>query len=426
MLKTVEELSPTKKRLKIEIPPDAIEKEIGSELQKVREKSKIPGFRAGKAPMSLIEKRYGKEVESEVLQKLIPLFYSESVTEAALKPISNPILEDAGDFKRNEPFNLTFVVEVLPPIELKYEGVKVKTQDITVTDKEVDDVLESLRQDKAVFDPTEEALGEGDLAVMDYSVKEEEGKSFEGQSFKVGDPSMPPEFSKGLLGKKKGETFDIPIKFAEDYPSKDVAGKELTFHIILKDTKKIKLPEPNDEFAKDFGNDDLPALKEHVKGEILKSKENALKRMQKAEAMRKLLETHEFEAPEGLVEAELRRMVEDAAGSGNPVTGDIKEKLREQARRNVRAGILVDLIGEKEKVSVSEEEIRQKIAEMSRRSSLPPENIIKYYVTRHGSLESLRHAVYEEKVLDLLVQKAELEKTPELEKTENEHNPDSH
>jgi len=425
MLKTVEELSPTKKRLKIEIPPEAIEEEIGSELRKLREKTKIPGFRPGKAPMSLIEKKFGKEVESEALQKLIPRFYSESVAQAAIKPVSNPVLEEAGEFKRKEPFNMSFVVEVLPELEgLKYEGIKIKSHEIKVDGKEVEDVLQSLRQDKAVFEPTEDPLAEGDVAVMDYEVKEE-GRSYEGQVFKVGAESMPPEFSKALIGKKKGETFEAPVKFPGDYAAKEVAGKELTFNITLKDTKKVKLPELDDEFAKDFGNEDLASLKEHVKGEILKSKESAQRRMQKAEIMRKLLETHDFEVPEGLVEAELKRVLEEAAASGSteppaaPIEG-LKEKRREDARRNVKAGILVDLIGEKEKVTVSEEDIKQKIADMSRRSSLPPENIIKYYVTRHGSLDSLRHAVYEEKVLDLLIEKAELEKT------EDGHNPDSH
>lgn len=416
MLKNVEEISPTRKRLKIEIPPDAIEKEISGELEKLRQKTKIPGFRAGKAPISLIEKRFGKEVEGEALQKLIPRFYAESVTEAALKPISNPVFEQADEFKRNTPFNMTIMVEVLPKIEeLKYEGLKVKDMEVKVEEKELDDVLENLRQDKAVFEPTEEPLANGDLAVMDYKI-EEENKSFEGQVFKLGSPNMPEEFSKGLTGKKKGESLEMKVKFPEDYGLKEAAGRELTFQITLKDTKKMKLPELTDEFAKDFGNDTLGELREHVKGEIEKSKKNALRKMQRAEIVKTLLETHQFDIPEGLVELEVKRLVEEGMASGNSEEPAVlKEKMREPAVRNVKASILLDLIGEKETVRATEEDVKNKIAEMSQRTGLPPENIMKYYVSRHGSLDSLRHAVFEEKVLDLLIDKAELEKV-------NEHN----
>lgn len=416
MLKNVEEISATKKRLKIEIPSDAIEKEITGGLEKLRQKTKIPGFRTGKAPISLIEKKFGKDVEGEALQKLIPRFYAESVTEAELKPISDPVFEEAGEFKRNTPFNMTIMVEVLPKIEeLKYDGLKIKDMEVKVEEKDLDDVLESLRQDKAVFEPTEEPLATGDLAVMDYRIKEEE-KSYEGQVFKVGSPNMPEEFSKALAGRKKGETFEIAVKFPDNYGLKEAAGKELTFQISLKDTKKMKLPELSDEFAKDFGNDTLAELKEHVKGEIERSKKSALRKMQKAEIMKTLLETHQFDLPEGLMEQEQKRLVEEAVAAGNTEEPSaLKEKMREAAQRNVKASILLDLIGEKEKIKATEEDVKNKIAEMSQRSTLPPENIIKYYVSKHGSLDSLRHAVFEEKVLDLLIDKAELEKV-------NEHN----
>jgi trigger factor len=411
MLKTVEEVSPTKKKLGIEIPSEAIEKEIAEELQRLRQRMRLPGFRAGKAPLPLIEKKFGKDVEGEVLQKLIPKYYAESMSEAALKPVGNPVFEHADQFRRNTPFGMTILVEVMPTVEnLSYEGIEVRDMETTAEEKEVDEVLGRLREDKAKFEPSEEPLAAGDVAVVDYEVKEE-GKCFEAQVVKVGGPAVPEEFSKALVNRKKGDAFDAKVKFPEDHPAKEAAGRELTFHITLKDTKKVKLPAMDDEFARDLGRESLDGLRAHVKEEILKSKRNTVRKMQKAEIMKKLVEAHDFEVPESLLDEELKGMAGEAAAAGETAEpGELMEKNRDSAVRNVKASILLELIGEKEKVAVTEDDVKARIAEMSMRSGLPPENIVKYYVTRHGSLDSLRHAVFEEKVMDLLIEKARPEK----------------
>ncbi len=423
MLKTIEEVSSTKKRLKIEIPPQAIEKEISLSLEKLRQRTRIAGFRVGKAPLSLIEKKFGKEVEGEVLQKLIPKVYSETIKEANLRPVDNPVFEEMGDFKRQEPFNMTLLVEVMPGIgELNYAGVKVHEVETEVSDADVEDVLARLREDKAVFEPSEEPLSEGDIAILDYTVDGEE-KKYEAHVFKVGGPTMPADFSRGLTGKKKGESFDITVNFPEDYPVKETAGREVLFHVTLKDTKKVRLPELDDELAKDMGHTTLEELKTHIRGEIQKSKKLAARKMQKAEIMKKLIESHNFDAPEGLVEKELTGLVEEAATQkrGGSPDGEaeapkeedlqgLRSGLRENAVRNVKASLLLEMIGEREKVEVSEEDMKERISQIAQRLSIAPENVIKYYVSRHGSLDGLRHAVFEEKVLDLLLEKAQFEK----------------
>lgn len=420
MLKTIEEISSTKRRLRIEIPPQAIEKEISLSLEKLRQRTRVAGFRVGKAPLNLIEKKFGKEVEGEVLQKLIPRVYSETIKEANLKPVDNPVFEEMGDFKRQEPFNMTLLVEVMPGIEgLNYTGVKVHDAETEVSGSDVEDVLARLREEKAVFEPSEAPLAEGDIAILDYTV-EGEDKKFEAHVFKVGGPTMPADFSRGLTGKKKGESFDVTVNFPEDYPVKETAGREVLFHLTVKDTKKVRLPELDDELAKDLGDTNLEELKTHIKEEIQKSKKLAVRKMQKAEIMKKLLEAHTFDAPEGLVEKELTGMVEEAAAqkgateSPEAPKGEelniMRDSLRENAVRNVKASLLLEEIGEREKVEVSEDDMKEKVTQIAQRLSIAPENVIKYYVSKHGSLDSLRHAVFEEKVLDLLLEKAQFEK----------------
>lgn len=146
MLKTVEDISTTKKRLKIEIASDTIESEIKDSLEKVRQRAKIPGFRPGKAPLSLIEKRFGKEIEAEVLEKVIPEKYNAALREASLSPVGMPELEEKFEFKRNTPLNLSFIIEVLPKIEnLDYENIKVKDIPFSVEETDIDKTLTRLR-----------------------------------------------------------------------------------------------------------------------------------------------------------------------------------------------------------------------------------------------------------------------------------------
>ncbi|MDA8387823.1 MAG: trigger factor [Nitrospiraceae bacterium] len=415
MLKTIEEVSPTKKRLRIEISAQTIEKEIGESLEKLRQKTKMSGFRVGKVPMGLIEKKFGKDVEADVLQKLIPKVYSETIREAHLKPVDEPVFEEMGDFKRREPFNMTLLVEVMPGIkDLNYEGIKVREIETAVQDKDIEDVLERLREEKAVYEPAEGPLAEGDIAIMDYTIEGDE-KLYTSQVFKLGSENMPADFSRGLTGRKKEESFDITMDFPADHPVKDLAGTQKLFHITLKDAKKPKLPALDDELAKDLGYEGLEELRARVREQVLESRKQTARKMQKAEIIGKLLEAHDFDVPSGLVEKELAGLVEEAAardekGPGGPDLEALRQTLGATARRNVKASILLELIGEREKVEVNEEEVKAKISDLARRLSVPPENIVKYYVSRHGSLDGLRHAAFEEKVMDLLLGKAQFEK----------------
>ena len=416
MLKTIEEVSPTQKRLHIEISAQAIEKEIGESLEKLRQRTRIAGFRTGRAPMSLIERKFGKEVESDVLQKLIPRVYSEAIREANLRPVDEPVSEQIGDFKRREPFNMTLLVEVMPEIkDLNYEGIKVREVEAGVQDKDVDDILERLREEKAVYEPTEGPLAEGDIAIMDYTVEgageEKEPKAFTSQVFRLGSGTMPADFSRALTGRKKGESLDAEVDFPDDYPVKDMAGRHAVFHVTVKDAKKAKIPALDDELAKDLGHEGLEGLRAHVREHALESKKRAVRKLQKAEIISRLLEAHEFEVPQSLVEKELTSLVEEAAARGDkPDVEALRKTLEAVARRNVKATLLLELIGEREKVEVSEEDVKAKVADLARGLSVPPENVIKYYVSRHGSLDGLRQAVFEEKVMELLLGKAQFEK----------------
>lgn len=420
MIKSIEDITSTKKRLSIEIPADAIEQEISKSLAYIRKNASFSGFRKGKAPLQLVEKRYGKDAESEAIEKIIPKYYSEALKESDLKPIGQPTLEGSLDFKRNTDLGLVLTVEVHPEIkDLKYDSLKVTEVSVEVGEEAVGEMLERLRQDKASYEPTDEPAGDGDVVIMDYHIKEDD-KSFEGEVYKLGTELMPVEFTKKLSGKKKGEKAEFEAEFPEEYYSKDLAGQKRTFSVELKEVKKMSLPGLDDDLAKDLGFDDLASLTERVKERLEESQKSTMVKMQKAEILQKLVEAHEFDAPESLVEGEVENMLSQVRGraqaSGETVD---EEKLREEyasnAERNVKASIIIQSIGEKEGIEVGEQEMNEKVMDLAASVNMSPENIVKYYVSKDGSLEGLRQSVFEDKALEMLIEKAEKVKPAETE-----------
>lgn len=417
MLKTVEDISATKKRLKIEIPAETIEKEMRDSLEKLRRKTTIPGFRTGKAPLDLIEKRFGREVEADVLDRIIPKGYMEALKEANIIPVSNPVLEEKIDFKRRDPISMTLMVEVMPKIlDLHYENIKVRDMPVTVDDSEVEGVLKRHQEEKATYEPSDGPAAMDDLVVIDYSAKEG-GIEVKDQVYKLGGTMFPDDFSRRLVGSNKGEEVVIETVFPEDHPDEKLAGKRLELTVVIRDIKKATLPPIDDELAKDMGFENVGDLKKRINEEILKAKKNEVAKMQKAEVIRRLIESHEFDVPESLVESEVERLISaslanrrDKQEPGADELDALKTEVMPIAIKNMKASVLIETIGKEQGVSVTEDEMKNAILSISQRLSVPPENIMKFYVSRDGSLDGLKGALYEDKVLDLILSKAEREK----------------
>lgn len=416
MLKSVEEISATKKRLKIEIPAEVVEEEIQKALREIQKKAKIPGFRPGKAPLSIIEKKFGKDAESEVLEKLVSKFYNTAIKEAKLKPVLPPMAEDAIDIKRNEPLSFELIVETRPEVEnLNYEDIEIEDVSTEVKDEEVEEVLQRLSKERGVYEPTDEPAQTEDLVVIDYKTDiEKEAKDY---VYKIGAGPFPTEFSKALEGKRKGESFSVTIDFPENSIA-DFAGKKVSFYIDLKEVKRRK-DIPYDELPGELGFEDMDKLKKYVKESLEKAKKEQAEQKQIVEILKKLLDTHDFELPEGLVEMEIKRMAEEYERMGLDITQHM-DKISENAKRNVKSYLLIELIGEKEGIAVSEEDLKKEIINISRKYSITPQGVVQYYMSRDGSLEALRNSVFEKKVFDILLQKAKINKSKETEESKQE------
>jgi trigger factor len=437
LLKSIEDINATKKRLRLEIPSDVIEKEIGDSLEKVRQKAKIPGFRPGKAPISLIEKRFGKEVEAEVLDKVIPEYYSKALKEAEITPVATPTFEERLDFKRNNPLNLLFAVEVLPKIEnLEYENIKIKDIPVIVDEAEVEEYLKKLQEDKAVYEVAEKDVEKDDLVTFDYTdcniIGEESPPSLKEQISEMGNEIFPLDIMEKVIGKKKGEIVEFNTTFDESCKSKELAGKTVEMKVLIKEIKKKNLPAIDDEFAKDLGLENITEMRGRIRERLSAFKKEQIEKIQKANIINKILESHKFEVPETLFRRELeslmmqesfsqKKSVETTSVSDNleqekviaPQSREDAEKmqaeLENRALRNVQASIIVDMIGKKEGVAVADNEVNERISLLAQRLSATPEAVKNLYY-REGSLEGLKHSIYEDKVMELLLSKAVIEK----------------
>ena len=440
MLQAVEDISSTKKRIKIEIPAEIIEKEIQDSLERVRQKTNLPGFRPGNAPMNLIEKRFGKKVEAEVLEKVVPEFYNKALKEADLRPVAMPVLDERFTFQRNNPLNLSLTVEVMPKIgNLDYTGIKTKDVPIAFDESEVENALKNLQEQKALYEVSEKVVEKNDLVTFGYVdcevVEGETTPSVKEKILKMGNELLPTDIEKELTGKKKGDTVEFTKSFDLGFEVQELAGKTVKVKIVINEVKQKILPAIDDEFAKDVGYGNISELKEKIKENLYQFKKDQAAKIQKAEILRQLIEANDFEIPETLVNVELDSLIMQESISGasrkpeeestditdllSGVTKPDQEKkneeekhseLKEKALKNVRASIIINDIGQKEGITVTEDEVRDRLSLLAKRLSAKPEAIMNFYMTKDGSLEGLRQMIFEDKVLDFLFSKATVEK----------------
>lgn len=430
MSTTVEDISSTKKRLKIEIPTDIIDKEYAASLNTVRQKAKIPGFRPGNAPANLIEKKFGGEIKADIIDRLIPDYYSKALKEANLVPVTFPKLENTLDIKKNEPLLFSLTVEVRPNISaLNYTGLKVKDIAVKADDSEIEETLSGLQEERAVFEVVDREIRKNDLIVIDYIKLDSSGQkelgSGKDQVMNLGNNLTPKGILDEIVGRKKGDVVDIALPSFEDEEVKEETDKGNHIRITIKEVKEKKLPMVDSEFAKDFEHDTLDALREKIKEGILQAKKDKAAKDQKTKLVDMLIESHNFDIPESLLEKELetlvvnekvskkhsKELISDAAKktvSQDTNDLEIAEKLKPKAINNAKTAILLDMIAEKEGVNVTEEELKEKIILLARHLQTTPDAVINLFVTRDGSLENFKHTIREEKVLDLILSKAEI------------------
>lgn len=378
---TVEELSPSKRALNVEIAPEQVAATMEVTLKELSRKIHVPGFRKGKVPPEIIQRRFQSDIQEEVLRELIPDSYRQALTQVDLTPVSQPRVEDV-HFHAGEPLRYRAIVEVKPPVTMKdYRGIPLERKAVEVTDPEVDRALEFLREDAAEYAPMEgwPAMRD-DLIVLDHEGSIH-GKPFKGGGGKnltllLGRGGYLPGFEEQVVGLQKGDSKQFRLTFPADSPRKDLAGRTAEFRVTIKEVKKRRVPELNDEFARTVGDVESVAalrdkLRERLKARKVREQEAELKRT----LLEKLAATHEVELPEALVEAEAASLLQEMLGtlraSGGRVQGlaenaeALTAKAFEMARRRVKESLLLDAVARQENLTVSDAEVEAEIEAMA-------------------------------------------------------------
>ena len=423
-----------KRALKIEVPADEVSQQFSRAYLELNRQIRIPGFRPGKAPTAILEQRYAKTVEEDVIRKLIPDFYDRAIKEAGISPVLVEIPPlDRVKIKKDSPFTFTATVEIKPSIELHgYKApnpISLSADKRTVTSEQVDRALDVLREQHAQLDaaPVGTALTEEAYAIVDLEGFLDgtplEGAKKEGQLHRVGSKAtlLGIEIDAQLIGKYQGDVIEIPQTYPANHPDQRVAGKTVRFRLEIKGVKQRKLQALDDEFAKDCGPyASLQELKDKLRGEMEKALKKDMEESYKDTLLKRLLETHHFDLPDSLVERELSAIVRQklqARHRGNatdtlPASDAeeqkrIREDHREEANRRVKAGLILEAIAEKEGLSVSQDDLNNEVTRLASELRVPMADLVKMIQAGgQDSIEELRTRILADKALDFVYRHA--------------------
>lgn len=419
-----EQLEGNKVVLKVEIEAERVDQALEQAYRKVVKEVTVPGFRKGKVPRKVLEARFGKEVlHHDAIDILIPGAYSQAVKAAEIEPIDQPEIRDFY-IAENEPATFEAVVEVKPEVELgEYTGLGIEKEEVEVTDDDINAQLKNLQEQHSQLEKSDkEVVDEGDYVVIDFEgyVDNEkfQGGSAEEYTLEVGSGTFIPGFEDQLVGKKVGEEVDVNVTFPEDYQAENLAGKDALFKVDIKEIKEKKIPELNDDFAKEVSDfDTLDELKQDIKERLTKQREEKAEREFEDKLVEKVAENAEVDVPEVLVENELDMMYQNLSYSVSAQGLKIedyfnylgmsedswREKNREEAEKRAKINLVLEAIGKKEGIEVTDEEVDNKVEEISKDSEQDPKQI-KAYLQLQGQLEGLIHSMLIQKVLKFLVE----------------------
>jgi len=421
----VEEISSVKKSLKIEVPEEVVTKELESAYTDLNQRVRIPGFRPGKAPRSLLEQRFRSSVEEDVIRKLVPDYYKRAIQETGLRPVELPAIEKV-ELKKNAPLLFTAMVEITPTIPLgTYTGLKVQRPKMEVTNIEVDKALEALQEQHAqlVACPEDHRIAEKDFVVLDFQGSMDgrplEGGSRQNHLIQVGSDTMIPGFEEQLIHHQRGDRIKVQTTFPKDYPKAELAGRPVEFEVTIREVKEKVLPSLDDEFAKDVGAfeslDQLKTkLREDLRARVKTEQDHAVR----TALLKQLTEAHLFEVPASLVEHELQEALarlEQRLPKG--VTFEqakidpqaVRKEIEPAAREKVKGRLILTAIADQEKLTVSKEEIDAALSKTAKELKLGADDVRRLIISQEGSLEVFKARLLEDKAMDWVVSNAVIE-----------------
>jgi len=425
MKTTLEDISPVKKKLLIEIDSKEVDKRLNQAYGEIRKKAKIPGFRPGKAPRKILETYFGNQVIDDVTRELISESFPKAVDEVKTFPLGQPILEKEA-LKQGQDFNYSAIIEVRPEFEVKdYLGLDVEKEICSISEEDVQKRLEEIREanGKMVSIEEERLIRDGDFVIVDYEGFED-GQPMEdvkSSNFlvKVGKNDFHSKFDEALIGLKKEAETEVGIDFEENFYHTKLAGKSANFKIKIVDIKELALPELNDEFASNLGADlkDLDSLKNELKKAITSQEEKRIDSELKQRLLEKISKGINFELPEVLIDAEIefsfRRLNDNLERSGSSLEkagiseAGLKKEFRSASEKRVREMLILDRVAKQDKINIDDDDLEEGYGKLAESMAQDVETVKKYYEAR-GQVDSLKEEMLKEKTLNYLVDHANI------------------
>jgi trigger factor len=415
------DVSATQKTLTIEIPVDIVDAEINRVAKGYTKQARIPGFRPGKVPTTLIKQRFKEQILHDVAHGLIPRAVDEALQERGIEPVDTPNIKDVA-LEEGQPLKFTAAIETVPPFDVgDLSTISATRQASVVTDEAVEKTLQQLRQRGAKFEPVEDrGVEDGDTLVLDIERKDVEGKPdrHENVSLELGSPANPPGFDAQLIGVRTAETKSFTIHFPEDYTVKEMANTDVEYTVTVKDIRRKVLPELDDEFAKDLGPfDSLGALRDRVRSDMQQESDEHATQHLRTDILKQLADRVTFELPPSLVDREMDRRIEEFASrlmqqNVDPRQAGVdwaqfRESQREPARASVASALALDEIARREGLTIGTEDVDKEIERFAARAGRTPA-ALRAQLEKEGSVARLAAGLRREKAVDLVLSRARI------------------
>jgi trigger factor len=409
-----------KRELDLEIPAEEVSQQTEKIAKEFARMANVPGFRPGKAPITLIKKRFAEDIKGEVLSKLVPAHVEKAVAEQKLTPVSQPQV-DKLEFNEGQPVKFRASFEVLPEFLLaNYKELEIEMPEMSITDETVDKALEDMRERAATFVPVDgRPVQDGDYVQLKlHGTPEGEGEPLDAESVlcHVGAEETMAPFNENLRAANVGDHKDFDVVYPADYPDAKLAGKTFHYAVEVLGIKTKTLPELNDEFAKDVSDaTSLDELKTKIRQGLVHERDHRQKDLQREKVLAELVKQHDFPVPESLVEHQmdvrLERVVRSLAQQGvdpravNVDWVSLRKKQEDRAKDDVKAELVVDRIATEERIDVTDEELNHELDHMGSHSGQSAE-ALRASLTKQGTLDRMKAKLRSDKTLDWLAQNA--------------------
>jgi len=416
MMVSVQSTGALERRMEVQVPKDRIEKEINERLRTVGRTAHLKGFRPGKVPINVLRQQFGSRIRQEVISDLMRTSFSEAITEQKLNPAAGPRIEPIS-MEQGQDLKYAAIFEVLPEIELKgLEGMDVERPVASVTEADIDAMIESLRKQSPKWNVVERASQNADRVTVDFLGKID-GEPFEGGKGEnigvvVGAGQMLPEFEAGLVGVSTGAAKALEVRFPDDYHNKAMAGKSATFDINVQKIEEPQLPEVDDEFCKAYGIPEggVESLRQAVGDNMRRELQENIRAREKSQVLDRLLAANPMELPASLVENQVRELqIETARRMGARDASQVpaRDPFVEPAKRRVSLGLLINELIKREKIAVDRERVNERLLDLVA-SYENPQEMLQAYQRQPEAMRQVEMMVLEEQVVDWLLERAKV------------------